>query len=138
MRRRDTELSTLFKRLYEDNVLGKVTNEQFRMLSGDYNTEQKGLKERIPKTADRIEDLQNSISNVTRFIDKANSYTDIKELNAELLNLFIEKIEAGERAERYSRTAEQEIIIHYRDIGVVGAFAEEAEKILEQQQRQTA
>ncbi|MDD3972107.1 MAG: DUF4368 domain-containing protein [Clostridia bacterium] len=138
MRRRDTELSTLFKRLYEDNVLGKVTNEQFRMLSGDYNTEQKGLKERIPKTADRIEDLQNSISNVTRFIDKANSYTDIKELNAELLNLFIEKIEVGERAERYSRTAEQEIIIHYRDIGVVGAFAEEAEKILEQQQRQTA
>jgi hypothetical protein len=138
MRRRDTELSTLFKRLYEDNVLGKVPNEQFRMLSGDYNTEQKGLKERIPKTADRIEDLQNSISNVTRFIDKANSYTDIKELNAELLNLFIEKIEVGERAERYSRTAEQEIIIHYRDIGVVGAFAEEAEKILEQQQRQTA
>lgn len=51
MRRRDAELSTLFKRLYEDNVLGKVTNEQFRMLSGDYNAEQKGLKERIPKTA---------------------------------------------------------------------------------------
>ncbi|HBT63680.1 MAG TPA: recombinase [Ruminococcaceae bacterium] len=138
MRRRDTELSTLFKRLYEDNVLGKVTNEQFRMLSGDYNAEQKGLKERIPKTAERIEELQNSISNVTRFIDKANRYTDIKELNAELLNLFIEKIEVGERAERYSRTAEQEIVIHYRDIGVVGAFAEESEIILEQQQRQTA
>lgn len=49
MRRRDTELSTLFKRLYEDNVLGKVTNEQFRMLSGDYNTEQKNV-ELSPKT----------------------------------------------------------------------------------------
>lgn len=44
----------------------------------------------------------------------------------------------GERAEKYSRTAEQEIIIHYRDIGVVGAFAEEAEKKAEQRQRQTA
>jgi len=138
MRRRDAELSTLFKRLYEDNVLGKVTNEQFRMLSGDYNAEQKGLKERIPKTAQRIEELQNSISNVTRFIDKANRYTDLKELSCELLNLFIEKIEIGERVERYSRTAEQEIVIHYRDIGVVGAFTEESEKILEQQQRQTA
>lgn len=137
MRRRDVELSTLFKRLYEDNVLGKVTNEQFRMLSGDYNTEQKNVKERIPKVAERIEELQNSIANVTRFIDKAKRYTDIKELNAELLNLFIEKIEVGERAERYSRTAEQEIIIHYRDIGVVGAFAEEAEKVAEIRQRQT-
>lgn len=119
-------------------MLGKVTNEQFRMLSGDYNTEQKGLKKRIPKTAQRIEALQNSIFNVTRFIDKANRYTDIKELSAELLNLFIERIEVGERAERYSRTAEQEIVIHYRDIGFVGAFAEESEKILEQEQRQTA
>lgn len=45
---------------------------------------------------------------------------------------------AGGRAERYFRTAEQTIIIHYRDIGVVGAFAEEAEKIAEQRQRQTA
>jgi site-specific DNA recombinase len=138
MRRRDTELSTLFKRLYEDNVLGKVTNEQFRMLSGDYNTEQKSLKERIPQTAERIEELQAFISNVTRFIDKAKRYTEINELSGELLNLFIEKIEVGERAERYSRTAEQTIIIHYRDIGVVGAFAEEAEKIAEQRQRQTA
>ena len=138
MRRRDTELSTLFKRLYEDNVLGKVTNEQFRMLSGDYNAEQKSLKERIPQTVERIDELQDSFSNVTRFIDKAKRYTEISELSGELLNVFIEKIEIGERAERYSRTAEQEIIIHYRDIGVVGAFAEESEKIAEQRQRQTA
>ena len=138
MRRRDTELSALFKRLYEDNVLGKVTNEQFRMLSGDYNAEQKNLKERIPKAAERIEELQNSIANVTRFIDKAKRYTEINELSGELLNLFIEKIEVGERAERYSRTSEQKVIIHYRDIGVIGAFAEEAEKIAEQRQRQTA
>ncbi len=138
MRRRDTELSALFKHLYEDNVLGKVNNEQFRMLSGDYNAEQKNLKERIPKAAERIEELQNSIANVTRFIDKAKRYTEINELSGELLNLFIEKIEIGERAERYSRTSEQKVIIHYRDIGVIGAFAEEAEKIAGQRQRQTA
>ena len=108
------------------------------MLSCDYNAEQKSLKERIPQTAERIEELQATNSNVTRFIDKAKRYTEINELNGELLNIFIEKIEVGERAKRYSRTAEQQIIIHYRDIGVVGAFAEEAEKIAEQRQRQTA
>ncbi len=129
MRRRDTELSTLFKRLYEDNVLGRVTNEQFRMLSGEYNEEQKSLKDRIPQTVERIEKLQASITNVTRFIDKAKRYTEINELSGDLLNLFIEKIEVGERGERYSRTAEQTIIIHHRDIGILGAFAEEAEKI---------
>ena len=33
MRRRREELSKLFKRLYEDNVLGQVTDEQYRMLA---------------------------------------------------------------------------------------------------------
>ena len=36
MRRCREELSKLFKRLYEDNVLGRVTDEQYRMLAGDY------------------------------------------------------------------------------------------------------
>lgn len=44
------------------------------------NTEQKSLKERIPQTAERIEELQASISNVTRFIDKTKRYTEINEL----------------------------------------------------------
>ena len=48
MKKRSGELSALFKRLYEDNVLGRVTNEQFRMLSSDYNVEQKHLEDTIP------------------------------------------------------------------------------------------
>nr|WP_242968988.1 hypothetical protein [Marasmitruncus massiliensis] len=38
-------------------------------------------------------------------------------------------MEAGERGERYSRTAEQEIAIRCRDIGVLKAFLEETKKI---------
>ncbi|HHU22898.1 MAG TPA: DUF4368 domain-containing protein [Clostridiales bacterium] len=99
------------------------------MLSTDYTNEQDSLKERIPQAVERINKLQVSISNVSRFVEKAKRYTEIPELTGELLHLFIERIEVGERGERYSRTAEQKIIIHYRDIGVLGAFAEEAQKI---------
>ena len=45
MEKRNTELNALFKRLYEDNVLGKITNEQFRMLSDEYNAEQREIQE---------------------------------------------------------------------------------------------
>ena len=34
---RKNVLSTLFKRLYEDNVIGRINDEQFRILSSDYN-----------------------------------------------------------------------------------------------------
>jgi hypothetical protein len=119
MKRRNTELTALFKRLYEDNVLGRVTSEQFRILSGDYNAEQKELNAAIPVKETRLEKLKASAANVEAFIEKAKRYTDIPELTPELLRLFIERIEIGERSERYSRTAEQDIRIVYRDVGVM-------------------
>jgi hypothetical protein len=125
MKHRDAELSALFRRLYEDNVLGRITNEQFRVLSEGYNDEQSSLNEKIPQIVEQMEKLQASVTNVSRFVEKAKRYTVIPELTSELLHLFIERIEVGERGERYSRTAEQKIVIRYRDIGVLEAFMEE-------------
>ena len=52
-------------------------------------------------------------------MEKAKKYTDLSELTPEILHLFIEKIVVGEKAEKYSRTAPQDIWIHYRDIGML-------------------
>ena len=119
LKRRDTELTALFKRLYEDNVLGKIPNEVFRKLSDDYLAEQKEIQITIPKKESNLERLKDSVSNVSAFIDKAKQYTEINELTAEILHLFIERVEVGERGEKWSRTAMQEINIYYRDIGLL-------------------
>lgn len=128
MRRRSGELSSLFKRLYEDNVLGRVTNEQFRMLSADYNAEQKMLETAIPEKEARLEKLKASAANVDAFIDKAKRYTTIDELTPELLRLFIQRIEIGERSAKHSRSASQSIKIVYRDIGAVDSAMEPEEQ----------
>lgn len=47
--KRIVKLKSLFKRLYEDNVLGRISDEQYRMLSVDYNDEQKELEASIPE-----------------------------------------------------------------------------------------
>ena len=119
MRRRREELSKLFKRLYEDNVLGRVTDEQYRMLAGDYTSEQKALEEQIPEKESHLEKLQAASTNVNTFVEKAKQYTAIDELTPELLRLFIQRIEVGERTEKYSRSSNQSIRIVYRDIGAV-------------------
>ena len=118
-KKRCGELSALFKRLYEDNVLGRVTNEQFRMLSADYNAEQKALEEAIPRMEARLEELRASVANVEAFIEKAKRYTAIEELTPDLLRLFIRRIEIGERGKKYSRSSGQSVRIFYRDIGAV-------------------
>ena len=127
MRRRREELSKLFKRLYEDNVLGRVTDEQYRMLAGDYTVEQKALEEQIPEKEARLEKLKAASANVNTFVEKAKQYTAIDELTPELLRLFIQRIEVGERSQKYSRSAGQSVRIVYRDIGRVDSPMQEGE-----------
>ncbi len=128
MRRRSGELSALFKRLYEDNVLGRVTNEQFRMLSADYNAEQKMLEDAIPEKELRLEKLKASAASVDAFIEKAKRYTTIDELTLELLRLFIHRIEVGERSKKHSHSSGQSIRIIYRDIGTTDSAMDTAEQ----------
>ena len=128
MQRRNDELTALFKRLYEDNVLGRITNEQFRRLSADYNAEQKALEEAIPVKMERLEKLKASAANVDAFIEKAKRFRTIDELTPELLRLFVQRIEIGERAKKYSHSAAQDIRIVYRDIGMVDSNMEKGEQ----------
>ncbi|WP_312637304.1 DUF4368 domain-containing protein [Oscillibacter sp.] len=136
-RRRDTELTALFKRLYEDNVLGRVTNEQFRILSADYNEEQRALRDVIPVKEAKLQKLIVSVANVDAFIEKAKRYTEIRELTPEILRLFIARIEVGEKSTKYSRTAEQAIRIVYRYVGIMDSIQQvTAEKAVDTQTQQ--
>ena len=119
LEKRDAELNTLFKRLYEDNVLGKITNEQFRMLSDGYNAEQRTIAEQIPILQKQIEDLKASSTNVERFVTISNKYTDLQDLTPEILRTFIDKIVIHERTEKWAKTAEQQIDIYFRYVGCI-------------------
>lgn len=127
MKKRSGELSQLFKRLYEDHVLERITAEQFRMLSSDYNIEQKTLELNIPEKESRLEMLKASAANVDAFIEKAKRFTTIEKLTPELVRLFIQRIEVGERSKKYSRRATQSIRIVYRDIGAVDSAMEQGD-----------
>jgi len=122
MKKRSGELSKLFQRIYEDNVLGTITSEQFRMLSSSYNAEQKELEEAIPEKEAQLEKLRAFVTNVEDFIEKAKRYTAVTELTPELLRLFIQRIEVGERSKKHAKTASQAIRIIYRDIGAVDSM----------------
>ena len=72
----------------------------------------------------RLQELKDSSSNIARFIENAKRYSEIPELTSEILHIFIKRVEVGERAEKYSRTAPQEVRIYYRDIGLVDELPE--------------
>ena len=124
MQKRQEALSRLFKRLYEDRVLERIPEEQYQMLMQDYTREQNELRSRLPEMETRLQKLRDTSSNITRFMENARKYTKIPELTSEIVHTFIQRVEMGERLEKYSRTAPQEIRIYYRDVGLIDRLSE--------------
>ena len=131
MRKRKAELDAIFKKLYEDSVLGRITTEQFQMLSGSYTEEQNLITVGIPQKENEIQRLRETVSGTDSFLDKAKRYTDITELTPELLRLFIEKIVVHEKEVKWSKHAPQTVEIYYNGIGYVGSGQQDVEEALE-------
>lgn len=106
-------MESLFKRLYEDNVLGRIADEQFHMLSVGYTSEQKDVELRIPELEDEIETIKSTTTNTDKFIALAKKYIHIKELTPEVLLTFVSKIVIHERSEKRSKSATQQIDIFH-------------------------
>ena len=136
MRKRKAELDAIFQKLYEDSVLGRITTEQFQMLSGSYTEEQNLITVGIPQKEDEIQRLLETVSGTDSFLDKAKRYTDITELTPELLRLFIEKIVVHEKEIKWSKHAPQTVEIYYNGIGYVGSGQQDTEEALEAPQTQ--
>lgn len=60
--KRIAELDVLFQRIYEDNVVGKLSDERFATMPANYETEQKALKESLVQLKTDIEILPSKAS----------------------------------------------------------------------------
>lgn len=131
MRKRKAELDSIFKKLYEDSVLGRITTEQFQMLSGSYTEEQNRITAGIPQKENEIQRLRETVNGTDSFLDKAKRYTDITKLTPKLLRLFIEKIVVHEKEVKWSKHAPQTVEIYYNGIGYVGSGQQDVEETME-------
>lgn len=129
MRKRKMELDTIFKKLYEDSGLGRITTEQFQTLSGSYMEDQNQIAAGIPQKEADIQRLRETVSGTEDFLDKAKRYMDITELTPELLRLFIEKIVVHEKEVKWSKHAPQTVEIYYNGIGFIDKQHQDMESL---------
>ena len=118
--KRIAELDNIFKRLYEDNISGKLTDERFRKLSQDCEDEQSGLKEQVLLLREEIEAVESKSANVDRFLSIVDRYTEIPELTPHILHEFIEKIVIYAATDPHSKVnRRQQVDIYYKGIGIL-------------------
>ena len=117
--KRIAELSAIFKRLYEDSVTGRISDERFAELSADYEAEQRQLKERAAELQGELSKAQEATVNAGKFMNIVRKYTSFEELTPTLLREFIEKIVVHECSYDENKNRRQEIEIYYSFVGKV-------------------
>lgn len=115
---RDKELDTLFERIYEDNVSGKISDERFARMSIKYEEEQKELTARLKELKAKLEKSASQSMTADMFINTVRKYTRAKKLTQQMLNELIQKIEVF-NAEKVEGVWQQRLIIHYNCIGSI-------------------
>ena len=113
------ELSAIFKRLYEDSVSGRISDERFTELSADYEAEQKQVKSRAAELQAELAKAQEATVNAEKFMKVVRKYTSFEELTHTLLREFIEKIVVHECSYDENGTRRQDIDIYYSFVGKV-------------------
>ena len=111
-------LDLLFKRLYEDMVAEKISEERFDTLSADYEAEQKQLKEEIAKLEELIESQSQKQYDLELFLKNVRKYTEPDELTAEMVNTLIDKI-IVHAPDKSSGHRKQKVEIFYRAVGII-------------------
>ena len=113
------ELSAIFKRLYEDSVAGRISDERFAELSADYEAEQLELKERAAAIQAELSKAQEATVNAGKFMNIVRRHISFEELTPTLLREFIEKIVVHECSYDENKHRRQEIEIYYSFVGKV-------------------
>ena len=125
--RRCAEIDGIIKRLYEDSLCGKISDDRFAVLSKDYEAEQAKLKTRIADLNAGLKAIKDRDDGLNRFLLLVDKYTEIPELTPEILNAFIDRIEVGAKIKCASSsdalhrksTTTRQIRIVYKFVGAV-------------------
>ena len=117
--KRKAEVDTLFAKMYEDWAAGRITEYNFSMLSGKYQSEQAELDTKIEQLQSAIATESQNAADAEKWIALMKECVNPTELTAELLNTLIEKILIHEAVKSEDGSREQEVEIFYRFIGKI-------------------
>ena len=114
---RDRELDTLFERLYEDNVSGKIDDARFAKMAKRYEQEQGENAGRIKTLRLEVKKLDEKRMDVDEFLETVRRYTDATKITKRMVAELIDHIEVYP-AVKEDGVTDQRVTIHYNCIGV--------------------
>jgi hypothetical protein len=114
--RRIAELDKLVTKLYETYALGKLPENHFERMIGEYDSEQTQLRQAIVELRSEISNYAEDSVRADKFIELVKRYTEFDVLSVQMLNELVEKVVIFE-ADRSSGKRVQKVDIYLSFIG---------------------
>ena len=92
-RKRIADLDKLFNRIYEDNVIGKLSDERYARMAAEYESEQKELLEKVKEEEKQLSEMEQKSVDMRLLLQGLREFTDMKELMPTIVNKLIRRIE---------------------------------------------
>lgn len=112
------EIDRVLTKLYEDNALGKITDERFEKLSSTYEKEQRELANNVSKAETDIAEAEKDNVDMKVFLKTIRNCTDLKELTPAIVNTLIKKIYVH-NAEKVDGHKKVKIDIEFVAVGLI-------------------
>lgn len=116
--RRIAEIDNIIKRLYEDNLNGKLSDSRFSKMSADYEQEQRTLENSNAELKCMVDTCEEQSLNIKSFLKCVRKYTEPCELMPDMLHELVEKIIVY-APDKSSGHRTQQIDIYYNFVGKI-------------------
>ena len=116
-KQRVSELEVLLCKIYEDNILGKLSDSRYATLDAQYAKEQSELNSEIASLEKAVDGYEKHEKDVDHFIALIDKYESFDKLTIAMLNEFVEKILVHERDRKGSTQTTQEVEIYFNFVG---------------------
>ena len=114
---RITEIDRVISRLYEDNILGKISDERFTKMSATFEAEQKALEAEVSEIEQKLRDADKASVDLRMLLKGLREFTEVKELTPELVNTLIQRIEVH-NSDRSGGKITVKVDIYFTGIGM--------------------
>lgn len=122
--KRIADLDRLFSRIYEDNIIGKLSDERYTRMASEYENEQKRLISVVEESEKQLAELQKKTVDLKMLRDGLREFTDMKELTPLVVNKLIERIEIHTNEKKHSHN-NVKVDIYFTAVGLFSVPTEQ-------------
>lgn len=117
-KRRISELDMIISHIYEDNILGKLSDERYSRMASMYETEQKELIKTVSDGEKELETAEQKNVDMRLLLKTLRELTDFKELTPTIVNSLIQRIEVHNN-DKSSGHCYVKVDIYFTAVGMI-------------------